>query len=273
MLSIAGSDSGGGAGLQADLKTVSSLGGYAATAVSAITVQNTLGVQAVVPVDADTLCAQVQSVMDDLAPDAIKISMLPSSDMAMALAKLLQKHACENIVLDPVMVSTSGHSLVDAVCMKSIVKHVFPLAKIVTPNLDEVRALTGIFPRTKQDYERAAKMILNMGPKAVLLKGGHANASRRAIDYLLCADSHFAPLMVSSPRVPSKNLHGTGCTLSAAIAFFLASGMELTDSVCAAKEYLYHAVKTGKNMKVGKGNGPVNHFFAPQALKKTKQQQ
>ncbi len=270
VLSIAGSDSGGGAGLQADLKTVSALGGYAASAVSALTVQNTLGVQEVIPVPARTICAQVRSVLDDIHPDAVKISMIPIPEAAEPLAGILKGHACRNIVLDPVMVSTSGHSLVDDVCMKGIVRHLFPLSRIVTPNLEEVRVLTGVCPRRKQDYERAAKMLLDMGPEAVLIKGGHAGAGRRSSDYLLCSDTPYAPVLVSSPRIPSKNLHGTGCTLSAAIAFFLASGAELTDAVSSAKEYVYHAIKTGRNMQVGQGNGPLNHFFDPKPLKRKK---
>lgn len=270
VLSIAGSDSGGGAGLQADIKTVSALGGYAATAVSAVTVQNTMGVREVMPVPAKTLCAQVEAVLSDIHPDAIKISMLPEPDSAVALAKILKAYACPNVVLDPVMVSTSGHSLVNDTCMKNVVKNLFPLSKIVTPNLEEVRALTGIFPVRKQEYERAAGMILDMGPKAVLLKGGHAGTNRRVSDYLLCAETGFAPTVVSSPKIESNNLHGTGCTLSAAIAFYLACGMETIEAVSLAKEYIYRAIKTGKNMIIGQGHGPVNHFFAPKALAKPK---
>lgn len=270
VLSIAGSDSGGGAGLQADLKTVSALGGYSATAVSAITVQNTLGVQEVMPVPSKILCAQVEAVLNDLYPEAIKISMLPEADTCAPLAKILKAYACPNVVLDPVMVSTSGHSLVSDACMKNVVRHLFPLAKIVTPNLEEVRALTGIFPIKKQEYERAAKMILDMGPAAVLLKGGHAGTNRRVSDYLLCSETGFAPTVISSPKIESNNLHGTGCTLSAAIAFYLACGTDTIEAVSLAKEYIYRAIKTGKNMSIGKGHGPVNHFFAPKAMAKPK---
>lgn len=266
VLSIAGSDSGGGAGLQADIKTVSALGGYAATAVSAVTTQNTLGVRHVLPVPAGTVCSQVQAVLEDIKPQAVKISMLPDPEAAAPLAESLRRQP--HIVIDPVMVATSGDALVTDASMKHIVRELFPLAEIVTPNLEEVRALTGLFPVKKQEYERAAKMILDMGPKAVLLKGGHAGSGRRSSDYLLCADADFAPLVVSSPKSDSKNLHGTGCTLSAAIAFFLASGADLTQAVVSAKEYIYRAIKTGKNMQIGQGNGPVNHFFSPKALKK-----
>lgn len=270
VLSIAGSDSGGGAGLQADLKTVSALGGYAACAVSAITVQNTLGVQKVLPVSTALLCDQVKAVLKDIQPQAVKISMLPEPDSAAALARILNDYACPNVVLDPVMVSTSGHSLVNGDSMRHVVKHLFPLAKIVTPNLEEVRALTGIFPVRKQEYERAAGIILDMGPQAVLLKGGHAGTNRRISDYLLCAGTGFMPTVISSPKIESKNRHGTGCTLSAAIAFYLACGLETAEAVSLAKEYIYRAIKTGKNMQVGEGNGPVNHFFAPKALCKPK---
>ncbi|MCM1168953.1 MAG: bifunctional hydroxymethylpyrimidine kinase/phosphomethylpyrimidine kinase [Bacteroides sp.] len=268
VLSIAGSDSGGGAGLQADIKTVSALGGYSATAVSAVTVQNTLGVRQVMPVPAPIVCAQVLAVLDDIRPQAVKISMLPEPAVAAPLADILREQ--DNIVIDPVMVATSGHSLVENSAMRHIVKNLFPLARIVTPNLEETRALTGIFPQKKTEFERAAKMILDMGPRAVLLKGGHSASTRRSSDYLLCAEADFAPLVVSSPKSDSNNLHGTGCTLSAAIAFFLASGNDLTAAVVAAKDYIYHAIKTGKNMQIGQGHGPVNHLFAPKALKKLK---
>lgn len=271
VLSIAGSDSGGGAGLQADIKTISALGGYSATAVSAVTVQNTHGVEAVFPIPTDIVCRQVKAVCGDLHPDAVKISMLPDPALAQPLAEILKEHACPCII-DPVMVSTSGHALMEDAGVKSLVKHLFPLAAIITPNLEEVRALTGIFPETPQDYGKAAHMLLGMGPKAVLIKGGHARQKKMeqpiSVDFLLCQGEENLPVSLSSPRIESNNLHGTGCTLSAAIAFYMGTGLDTLQSVACAKEYLYQAIKAGKDMKIGDGHGPVNHFFRPVPCKK-----
>ncbi len=266
VLSIAGSDSGGGAGLQADIKTISALGGYAATAVSAVTVQNTQGVEAVFPIPTDIVCRQVETVCNDLRPDAVKISMLPDPTLARPLADILKEYPSPCII-DPVMVSTSGHALVEDAGVKSLVKYLFPLASIITPNLEEVRALTGIFPETPQDYGKAAHLLLEMGAKAVLIKGGHAQQENGvkavSVDFLLCRGEENLPVSFSSPRIESNNLHGTGCTLSAAIAFYMGAGLDVLQAVACAKEYLYQAIKKGKDMKIGNGHGPVNHFFRP----------
>lgn len=264
VLSIAGSDSGGGAGLQADLKTVSSLGGFSATAVSALTVQNTQGVKGVLPIPVETVCAQVEAVCEDLHPDAVKISMLPDPDLAAPLAGILKRHACRHIVIDPVMVATSGHTLVGGPCVRSLVEHLFPLAEIVTPNLEEAQVLAAEKINDDAACLRAAKKILQDGAEAVLLKGGHAQGEEMK-DLLLTQDAPDNPLWFRSPRIPTANLHGTGCTLSAALAFFLASGHTLQDAVAAAKEYITHAIEAAKDMRIGEGPGPVNHFFAPLA--------
>lgn len=272
ILSIAGSDSGGGAGLQADIKTISALGGYAATAVSAVTVQNTRGVEAVFPVPADIVCRQVEAVCSDIHPNAIKISMLPDPALAGPLAKILKRYPCPCII-DPVMVSTSGHSLVEDAGVKSLVEHLFPLATIVTPNLEEVYTLTNIFPETRRDYGKAARLILEMGAKSVLIKGGHAKPQKgkkaTSVDFLLCQEEAYLPVSFSSPRIESNNLHGTGCTLSAAIAFYMGAGLDTLQAVACAKEYLYQAIKAGKDMKIGNGHGPVNHFFQPVPTRNT----
>ena len=264
VLSIAGSDSGGGAGLQADLKTVSSLGGFSATAVSAVTVQNTQGVKAVSPVPVETVCAQVEAVCEDLHPDAIKISMLPDAALAAPLAEILKKHACRHIVIDPVMVATSGHTLVEVPGVRSLVKHLFPLAEIVTPNLEEARVLAGTEIDNDAACLSAAKKILQSGVKAVLIKGGHAQGEAMK-DLLLTQHAPDKPLWFRSPRIHTANLHGTGCTLSAALAFFLASEYKLEEAVSAAKNYIDHAIEAAKDMRLGEGSGPVNHFFAPVA--------
>ncbi|MDE7102103.1 MAG: bifunctional hydroxymethylpyrimidine kinase/phosphomethylpyrimidine kinase [Bacteroidales bacterium] len=264
VLSIAGSDSGGGAGLQADLKTVSSLGGFSATAVSAVTVQNTQGVKAVLPVPVETVCAQVEAVCEDLHPDAVKISMLPDAALAAPLAEILKRHACRHIVIDPVMVATSGHTLVEVPGVRSLVEHLFPLAEIVTPNLEEARVLAAGEICDEEACLQAAKKILQSGTEAVLIKGGHAQGEDMK-DLLLSQHEPDAPHWFRSPRIHTSNLHGTGCTLSAALAFFLASGYGLEEAVFAAKHYISHAIEAAKDMHLGEGSGPVNHFFAPVA--------
>lgn len=264
VLSIAGSDSGGGAGLQADLKTVSSLGGFSATAVSAVTVQNTQGVKAVLPVPVETVCAQVEAVCEDLQPDAVKISMLPNPALAAPLAEILKKHACRHIVIDPVMVATSGHTLVEVPGVRSLVEHLFPLTEIVTPNLEEAQVLAAENINDEATCLQAAKKILQGGVKAVLIKGGHAQGEEMK-DLLLTQHAPDCPLWFRSPRIHTANLHGTGCTLSAALAFFLASGHRLEEAVSAAKNYISHAIEAAKDMRIGEGSGPVNHFFAPLA--------
>lgn len=263
VLSIAGSDSGGGAGLQADIKTISALGGYAATAVTAITVQNTIGVQKVYPVDAQTICEQVEAVCQDIKPQAVKIGMLPSPEAAEPLASILQKYKCTNIVLDPVMISTSGHVLTEASAMDNIIKYLFPLASLITPNLAEIKALVGFDANHIGKYRSAAMKIMEWGPKAVLIKGGHASTSY-AKDILITSPKS-KPLCYSTGFVKSNNLHGTGCTLSAAIAFFLASGLAISQSVYKAKEYTYAAIQNARRMELGNGHGPVNHSFNPVA--------
>lgn len=267
VLSIAGSDSGGGAGIQADIKTISALGGYPASAISAITVQNTVGVEAVYPVGSKAICEQVEAVCKDLNPQAVKISMLPDPETAPALAEILLKYHCKNIVIDPVMVSTSGHTLSESPAMESMVKYLFPLSSIVTPNLEEARKLSGIPPIHIEKYRQAALKILEYGPEYVLIKGGHSK-SLYPKD-LLIGRKNKEMFCFSTRRVKTQNLHGTGCTLSAAIAFFLAAGLKVPQAVCKAKEYLYLAIKAGSNMKIGHGNGPVNHFYNPVPMQKS----
>lgn len=268
VLSIAGSDSGGGAGLQADIKTISALGGYATTAVTAITVQNTMGVEAVYPVDTQVICEQVAAVCQDIAPQAIKISMLPDPDTAASLAGTLRKYHCRNIVIDPVMVATSGQSLSGKAAIENMVKHLFPIASIVTPNLEEAEELTGVKINHIGKYWQAARKMLEWGPAAVLIKGGHSK--RGPVKDFLFPAGDARPACFSTSRIDTANLHGTGCTLSAAIAFFLGAGSEMPEAVLKAKEYIYEAIRSGADMKIGHGHGPVNHFFAPYPCKEQK---
>lgn len=270
VLSIAGSDSGGGAGLQADIKTISSLGGFSATAVTAITVQNTQGVKDVWSTPTPLLCQQIEAVCEDIEPDAIKISMLPQEDSAEAIASILKRYHCRNIVIDPVIVSTSGHQLVPSGCIDGLVKHLFPLADIITPNLEEVSVLTGIYPKDEDEYILCGEKLLESGSKAVILKGGHSSG-KRMNDLLLVRDHQgFRSFWFGSEKIESKNLHGTGCTLSAAIAFFLADTGDIVKAAELGKKYIYQAILAGKDMKIGQGYGPVNHFFHPVATQKGK---
>ena len=238
-LSIAGSDSSGGAGIQADIKTMSALGVYAESVVTALTAQNTMGVQGVVATDPDFVLLQMESVFSDICPNAVKIGMLPTAE----------------VVLDPVMVATSGAALSEAPAVQALVD-LLVRASVVTPNIPEAEVLSGMRIETKEDMLAAAKAIQLKGAQAVLVKGGHL--AEEADDVLL--EANGAVTWLSAQRVETKNTHGTGCTLSSAIASYLAKGETLKHAVAFAKRYLTEAIQS--NPGLGKGNGPVNHLFA-----------
>lgn len=262
VLSIAGSDCSGGAGIQADLKTISALGAYAATAITAITVQNTRGVSAVVPVPAACVGAQVAAVMDDLRPDAIKIGMLTDAEVIRTLrATLLACPPCP-VVLDPVMVSTSGRRLLAEEAVEALVSELFPLCTLITPNLAEAAVLTRHPIENTTDMQQAARRLLGLGCKAVLLKGGHL-AGQTATDVL---DTGTEVRLLDAAHIESPNTHGTGCTLSAAIATFVALGHPLPEAVAEAKAFVHTAIEMGRDVQAGEGNGPLNHLFAPQKM-------
>ncbi|WP_076382668.1 bifunctional hydroxymethylpyrimidine kinase/phosphomethylpyrimidine kinase [Filimonas lacunae] len=265
VLTIAGSDSGGGAGIQADIKTISSLGCYAASAITAVTVQNTLGVSGIHAIPVDIVCAQVKAVMDDIQPVAIKIGMVHSKELALALAATLQAYPQVPIVLDPVMISTSGHKLIEDETIAILKERLFPLAAIITPNLDEAAVLCGRKLESVRDMEEAADELLQHGSKAVLLKGGHLPGEKV---YDVYCEANGMLLALEAPRIASNNVHGTGCTLSSAIASYLALGNTLLESVMQAKAYIAKAIEEGKDVVVGNGSGPVNHFFDPIKLQK-----
>ncbi|KAB2850680.1 MAG: bifunctional hydroxymethylpyrimidine kinase/phosphomethylpyrimidine kinase [Hyphomicrobiaceae bacterium] len=256
-LTIAGSDSGGGAGIQADLKTFAALGVYGTSAITALTAQNTLGVQGVLPIEPGFIAAQIASVLADFAVGAAKTGMLGTSEAIRAVASALEAQPSLPLVVDPVMVATSGDPLIDDGAVAALIEVLLPRAAIVTPNLPEAARMTGRpAAKTEEEMREQARLVLALGAKAVLLKGGHGSGSE-AVDILL-DERGYARL--SRPRIATRNTHGTGCTLSAAIAAGLARGLGLGPAVEAAKDYLWQALRSADRLGVGHGAGPVDHM-------------
>ncbi|NMM76322.1 bifunctional hydroxymethylpyrimidine kinase/phosphomethylpyrimidine kinase [Acidovorax sp. SRB_14] len=262
VLSIAGSDSGGGAGIQADLKTFSALGCYGMTAISAITAQNTQGVRAIHGIPPDMLRAQIDAVAEDIGVDAVKIGMLHSPEVVRVVVKAIARHQMLQVVLDPVMVATSGDRLMSQETVGVLVEELFPLATVVTPNLDEAALLLGRTIDGADALDDAASALLALGAPAVLLKGGHLPGDT-VIDVLALAGG--GRLRLQSPRIATHNGHGTGCTLSSAIAAHLALGLPLPQAVEQARAYVLGAIAAGAAVCTGHGHGPLNHGYAPVA--------
>jgi hydroxymethylpyrimidine/phosphomethylpyrimidine kinase len=260
VLSIAGSDSGGGAGIQADLKTFSALGCYGMTAITAITAQNTQGVRAIHGVPPDILKAQIEAVVEDIGVDAVKIGMLHSPEVVEVVAWAIRHYGLQKVVLDPVMVATSGDRLIAAETVQVLVKELFPLASVITPNLDEAELLLGHGIAGIDALEPAARELLALGAQSVLLKGGHLQGNE-VVDVLLRPGQ--AALRMASTRIESRNVHGTGCTLSSAIAAHLALGLDLPQAVTQARAYILRAIAAGADVRTGHGHGPLNHGHAP----------
>ncbi len=260
VLSIAGSDSGGGAGIQADLKTFAALGCYGMTAITAITAQNTVGVRAIHGIPADILKAQIQAVIEDIGVDAVKIGMLHSPEIVEVVAWAIDHFNLKKVVLDPVMVATSGDTLVGQETVQVLVRQLFPRALVVTPNLDEAALLLHRDIRRIEELDAAADDLLALGANAALLKGGHL-AGDDVVDVL--AQPKRSHIRLQSKRIASRNVHGTGCTLSSAIAARLALGDGLEAAVRAARAYILQAIQVGANVRTGQGHGPLNHGFAP----------
>lgn len=255
VLSIAGSDPSGGAGIQADLKTFSALGCYGMAVITALTAQNTQGVTAVHIPPGDFIAAQIDAIFSDVDVHAVKIGMLASGEIAAIVADRLRHHKAKNIILDPVLVATSGDSLGAPDVVDALAEHLYPIATLVTPNMPEAIRLAGSSDAAPEELARA---LIAKGCKAVLIKGGHAN-SATADDLLLGGETSK---LFSAPRIDTENTHGTGCTLSSAIAAHLAKDHELNDAVAAAKSYLSAALEASERLDVGKGHGPVHHFHA-----------
>ncbi|HYP72357.1 MAG TPA: bifunctional hydroxymethylpyrimidine kinase/phosphomethylpyrimidine kinase [Variovorax sp.] len=260
VLTIAGSDSGGGAGIQADLKTFAALGCYGMSAITALTAQNTLGVRGIHGVPAEFLKAQIQAVVEDIGVDAVKLGMLHAPEVVEVVAWAIDHYKLPNVVLDPVMVATSGDRLIASETVNVLVKELFPRAVVVTPNLDEAALLVGHPIEAAHALESAAAELLDLGAHAVLLKGGHLPGDE-VVDLLAQRGGHS--LRLASERIASRNLHGTGCTLSSAIASYLALGAQLPEAVASARNYVIGAMRAGAQVQVGQGHGPLNHGFAP----------
>lgn len=263
VLSIAGSDSGGGAGIQADLKTFAALGCFGMTAITALTAQNTTGVRAIHAVPPDMLAAQIDAVVEDIGVDAVKIGMLHAVPTIETVAQALQRHHLRQVVLDPVMVATSGARLIDPQAVQTLVRLLFPKVLLVTPNLDEAALLVGRPLADEADMLAAGEQLLAMGARAVLVKGGHL-AGEQVSDLLLTGDGR--PRWMRAARIDTPNTHGTGCTLSSAIAARLAQGDDLDSAVPAAQAFIRAALSAGAKVRTGQGSGPLNHGFAPQAM-------
>jgi len=258
-VTIAGSDSSGGAGIQADLKTFAALGVYGASVITALTAQNTQGVRAIHDVPPDFIRAQIDAVFSDLEIGAVKIGMLSQAATIEAVAEGLAAHHTKNIVLDPVMVATSGDRLLVPAAVEGLRKLLIPRALVVTPNLPEAAALTGAsVARNEREMEVQARELLALGARNVLIKGGHGSGDK-SLDLLI---RQGEVLRLSARRIATSNLHGTGCTLSSAIAAGLAKGLDLRAAAQDAKEYVSAAIAAADELKIGHGHGPLHHFHA-----------
>jgi len=259
ILIIAGSDSSGGAGIQAGIKTAASFGAYVMTAITAVTVQNTKGVEAIHAVPPAIVRGQIMAALSDIGADAIVVGMLFSAPIVRVVAETLASHVRGvPIVVDPVMISTSGAALLDSGAVEVLKKRLLPLATLVTPNLPEAKRLTGILGTRPSDMRRAASRLREMGAKAVLIKGGHS--TRSTVDDLLVWE--MGEDVLAFPRIKTRHTHGTGCTLAAAIACGLGQGMSLPLAVARAREYVQSAIATAPGF--GHGHGPLNHAAKPQ---------
>jgi hydroxymethylpyrimidine/phosphomethylpyrimidine kinase len=255
VLAIAGSDSGGGAGIQADIKTITMLGGYAASAITALTAQDTLGVQAIHMVPPEFVARQIAVVLDDIGADAVKTGMLGDAAMIEAVVGALARHApWVPLVVDPVMVAKGGAALLRSDAVGALIQHLLPRASLLTPNLPEAEALCGFAVPDLDAMHRAAAALLRMGVPAVLLKGGHLPGDQ-VVDLLMTAEGGET---FGAPRIASRHTHGTGCTLASAVATGLAQGMALRDAVLRARAYVRAAIAAAP--EIGKGHGPLNHY-------------
>lgn len=261
VLTIAGSDSSGGAGIQADIKTISAIGCYGMSAITSITAQNTTGVKSVQPILPSIVADQIEMVFNDIPPLAVKTGMLCDASITATVAEMLDRFRPANIVVDPVMVSTSGSRLLDDDAIQTLTSRIFPLATIVTPNRHEAEALTGT-----TDISLQVKRLRKLGCRNILLKGGDSDSRDFKTDILALEDDDEL-ITLRADAIDTTNTHGTGCTLSSAIASYLALGNSLTDAVSRAKLYVTRALEAGAFITIGHGHGPVNHFFAPRRLK------
>ncbi|AMD92878.1 bifunctional hydroxymethylpyrimidine kinase/phosphomethylpyrimidine kinase [Desulfomicrobium orale] len=259
VLTIAGSDSGGGAGIQADLKTIAANGCYGLSVITALTAQNTLGVSGIHPVPLDFVTAQMDAVLSDIGADAVKIGMLFSPELIRTVAQGLVRHGVRTIVLDPVMIAQSGDRLLQDEAIDALKTELIPLATIITPNTPEASALLGREITTAEAVSEAARELMTLGCANVLIKGGHLESGDS--DDCLYLGAEDRAVILSGKRIPTRNNHGTGCTLSSAIASGLAKGQTVETAVRQAKDYITQAIEGGAEYTLGQGHGPVHHFF------------
>lgn len=255
-LTIAGSDSGGGAGIQADLKTFTALGVYGMSVVTSVTAQNTVSVLGINDLPPEFVGLQMDAVLADIGADAAKIGMLSNANIVSAVARKLREHGQGNVVLDPVMVSKGGSVLMEEAAREAIKENLFGLVRIITPNIPEAEVITGLRIDSVAAMREAARAIKELGPECVVVKGGHLAGEPDAVDVLLDGEGFFE---LRAPRVDTKNTHGTGCTFSAAVCAALAKGASPREAVRAAKEYVTGAIES--SFHLGAGNGPLNHFW------------
>ncbi|MEQ5790648.1 bifunctional hydroxymethylpyrimidine kinase/phosphomethylpyrimidine kinase [Muricauda sp. NFXS6] len=263
VLAIAGFDGSGGAGIQADIKTISALGCYATTVLTALPIQNTQGVRKIYPIPVEAVGDQIAAVMDDIMPAAIKIGMVHTPELVQTITNTLKKYQEVPIVFDPVMVATSGHRLIEADTIDALVEQLLPIATIITPNMDEASLLAHMQVKTLEEMRTAGERIKELGCNSILMKGGHQETSKITSLFFDRKDKCH-PFEVS--KIATNNTHGSGCTLSSAIASYLAQGKTLYEAVDLGQRYVHHAIDSGKNVRTGKGNGPLNHFFNPQKM-------
>ncbi len=254
-LTIAGSDSGGGAGIQADLKTFTAFGVFGTCAVTALTAQNTIGVQGIMDVDPEFVELQIRSVLDDIGTDAVKTGMLSGAETVRVVSRVLREYRVDNLVVDPVMVAKSGDHLLSPDACKTLIEELLPVAHVITPNIHEAQAMLNMEIRTRDDMREAAARIKKMGCGWVVIKGGHFEDEHEATDIVWNGNDFF---ILSGPRIDTKNTHGTGCTFSSAIAAGLARGYNTLKAIQQAKKYISMAIK--ESFSIGSGHGPTNHF-------------
>jgi hydroxymethylpyrimidine/phosphomethylpyrimidine kinase len=259
VLSIAGSDSGGGAGVQADVKTVSAIGCFGMTVITALTAQNTTGVTGIHAVPPAFAARQLDAIYSDMGADAVKIGMLYSAELIRVVAERLRSYQAKNIVLDPVMVAQSGDKLVEDDAIEAIKTDLMPLATVVTPNVPEAEVLCGHRLRQPSQIEAAARILAGFGSQSILIKGGHGKGAESTD--LLYFPQEDRKVTLSAGRISTQNNHGTGCTLSSAIAAYLARGAEIEAAVREAKAYTTEAIRSGAGYRLGRGHGPVHHFY------------
>ncbi len=266
VLSIAGSDSSGGAGIQADLKTFSALGVYGTTAITAITAQNTQGVHSQFPIPPQMVYEQIIAVINDLHPSFIKIGMLSNIEIVLAVTDALRQYSIP-IILDPVIVSTSGHRLLSIEAQEILKEKLLPISTLITPNIPEMLALTSMPLTSFKEKTSAAQHLMSYGATSILLKGGHEEGNTKTDILFTQSANGIESTLFSAPTISTPNTHGTGCTLSSAITAFMARGLCLNDAITEAKKYITKAISAGANIKIGHGSGPVNHAFNPLKMK------